>query len=163
MCQRWEWTMSDDQTNRQQLTEHIERRRVGLAAFLRRTKPRRNRLTTISIVGSTLAAALTVGPAVGGTRFTEGVQGLFSLNSDSVVWRVLCLGAVVLSLAAALATNFANARGIDAQVTAAEACRTELDGLESALSFGHMTTDDAVALYRQYVAKVPFVDDGPSH
>ncbi|WP_125612544.1 hypothetical protein [Specibacter cremeus] len=151
--------MSQEPTTRQQLSDLIASRRADLKAFLARTRPRRNRLAGLSIVGSTLAAAFTVGPGVGGTRFTEGVQNVFSLGSDSIVWRVLCLAAVVLSVVAALATSFANSRGIAAQVTAAEACNAELDGLETALAFGHMRIDDAVGLYRQYVAKVPFVDE----
>ena len=69
--------------------------------------------------------------------------------------------AVLLSLAAALATNLANSHALSAQVSAAEACSAELDGLESALAFGHLPIDDAVELYRQYVAKVSFIDNAP--
>ncbi|MGA7205550.1 MAG: hypothetical protein WBX27_13070 [Specibacter sp.] len=153
--------MSEDPQARQQLSAHIERRRSNIRSFLGRARPRRNRLTTVAVVGSTLAAALTVGPAIGGTRFTTGIQGILSLRDDSIVWRVLCMVAVLLSLAAALATNLANSHAISSQVSAAEACSAELDGLESALAFGHLPTDDAIDLYRQYVAKVSFIDDDP--
>ncbi len=153
--------MSEDPQARQELSARIRERRVGVAAFLRRARPRRNRLTNIAIIGSSLAAAFTVGPAVGGTRFTAAVQDAFSFRDDSTVWRVLCLAAVLLSLAAALATNLANSHALSAQVSAAEACSAELDGLESALAFGHLPMDDAVELYRQYVAKVSFIDNAP--
>lgn len=153
--------MSEDPQARQELSARIHQRRVGVAAFLRRARPRRNRLTNIAIIGSALAAAVTVGPAVGGNRFTAAVQGVFSLRDDSTVWRILCLAAVLLSLAAALATNLANSHALSVQVSAAEACNAELDGLESALAFGHLPIDDAVELYRQYVAKVSFIDDSP--
>ena len=153
--------MSEDPQVRQELSARIHQRRGSVAAYLRRARPRRNRLTNISIVGSALAAAFTVGPAVGGTRFTVAVQDIFSLRDDSVVWRVLCLAAVLLSLAAALATNLANSHALATQVSAAEACSAELEGLESALAFGHLPIDDAVGLYRQYVAKVPFIEDPP--
>ncbi|MGO4384981.1 hypothetical protein [Specibacter sp. RAF43] len=155
--------MSEDPQARQELSAHIIQRRSSILAFLRDARPRRNRLINISIFGSALAAVLTVGPAVGGTRFTGAVQGIFSLHDDSIVWRVLCLAAVLLSLAAALATNLANSHAVAAQVTAAEACSAELDGLVSALAFGHLPTDNAVELYRQYVAKVSFIDDAPRH
>ncbi|WP_245933599.1 hypothetical protein [Arthrobacter livingstonensis] len=155
--------MSDGPQERQQLSARIEQRRSAVMAFLRKARPRRNRLTNISIVGSALAAVLTVGPAVGGTRFTGALQGIFSLGDDSIVWRVLCLAAVLLSLAAALSTSLANSHAVAAQVSAAEACNAELDGLEAALAFGQLPTDKAVELYRQYVAKVSFIDDAPQH
>lgn len=153
--------MSDEQQLRQDLSARIHQRRGSVLNFLRTARPRRNRLTNISIVGSALAAAFTVGPALGGTKFTGAVQALFSLRDDAIVWRVLCLAAVLLSLAAALATNLANSHALAAQVSAAEAASAELDGLESALSFGQMPTDNAIELYRQYAAKVAFIDDAP--
>lgn len=155
--------MTEDPQARQDLSARIHQRRASVLAFLRTARPRRNRLTNISIVGSALAAVLTLGPAVGGTRFTGAVQGIFSLRDDSTVWRVLCLAAVLLSLAAALATNLANSHALAQQVSAAEACSAELDGLESALQFGHLPIDNAVEMYRQYVAKVSFIDDASSH
>ncbi|WP_269939463.1 hypothetical protein [Arthrobacter sp. HY1533] len=155
--------MSEDPQVRQDLTERIHRRRAGVIAFLRTARPRRNLFTNISIIGSALAAAFTVGPAVGGSKFTEAVQNVFSLRDDSIVWRVLCLAAVLLSLAAALATNLANSHALSEQVSAAEATSAELDGLETALEFGTLPTDNAVELYRQYVAKVAFIDDAPLH
>lgn len=153
--------MSENPDNRQQLSAHIAQRRSAIVAYLRRAKPRRNRLVNIAVIGSALAAALTVGPAVGGTRFTSAVQDIFSLDNDSTVWRVLCLGAALLSLVAALATNLSNSHLVSAQVSAAEACSAELDGLESAVAFGHLPVEDAVKLYGQYVAKVSFIDALP--
>lgn len=155
--------MSEEPQVREDLTARIHQRRASVMAFLRTARPRRNRFTNISIVGSALAAAFTVGPAVGGSKFTGAVQDVFSLGDDAIVWRVLCLAAVLLSLAAALATNLANSNALSAQVSAAEAASAELDGLESALKFGTLPTDNAVELYRQYVAKVAFIDDAPLH
>lgn len=154
--------MKEDPATRQQLSDLIEQRRSSIRAFLRHARPRRNRLTNMSVVGSSIAAALTVGPAVGGTKFTEGVQALLSLQDDSYVWRVLCLAAVLFSLTAALATNLANSHETAARVSAAEACNAELAGLDAALSIGHLRLEDAVQLYQQYVAKVPFVDEAPA-
>jgi len=155
--------VSEDPQAREELSLHIEQRRSAVKAFLSTARPRRKRLAYISIAGSALAALATVGPAAGGSRFTAAVQGIFSLGDDSIVWRILCLAAVLLSLAAALATNLANSQNVASQVSAAEACNAELDGLETALTFGHMTTDNAVALYRQYVAKVAFIEDLSRH
>lgn len=151
--------MQEDPATRQQLSELIEKRRSNIRTFLQHARPRRNRLTNMSVIGSALAAALTVGPAAGGTKFTEGVQALLSLNDDSTVWRVLCLVAVLCSLTAAVATGLSNSHDLASRVSAAEACNAELEGLEGALTFGHLHLEDAVRLYQQYVAKVAFVDD----
>jgi MFS family permease len=98
--------MDESADTRQRLSDRINQKQQAIRSYLGRERPRRNRLSNISIVGSALAAMLTAGPAVGGTGFTEAVQGIFSLGDDSIVWRFLCLAAVVLSVAAALATNF---------------------------------------------------------
>lgn len=151
--------MTEQTAMRQRLSDSIEQRQMAIRRFLERARPRRNRLVTISIVGSALAAALTAGPALGGTKFTAAIQGVFALDESSVVWRVLCLAAVLLSLAAALATNFATSSAVTDRVTAAEACQMELEGLQAALDFGHLDVDDAVPLYQQYIARTGFVDD----
>ncbi|KRE52444.1 hypothetical protein ASG92_25290 [Arthrobacter sp. Soil736] len=154
--------MDESPETRQRLSDRIEQRQQAIRSYLGRERPRRNRLSNISIVGSALAAMLTAGPAAGGTGFTEAVQGIFSLNDDSVVWRFLCLAAVILSVAAALATNFANSHALADKVTAAETANAQLDGLQDTLNFGHIPIDDALKLYQQYVAQVPFVDEVPA-
>jgi hypothetical protein len=40
-----------------------------------------------------------------------------------------------------------------------EAARTELEGLSTLLEFGHLSVEDGVKLYQQYITKIPFVDD----
>jgi hypothetical protein len=104
--------MDETLDTRQLLCNRIEQKQQAVRSYLGRERPRRNKLSNISVVGSALAAMLTAGPAFGGTGFTNALQGVFSLEDDSVVWRVLCLGAVLLSVAAALATNFANSHSI---------------------------------------------------
>ncbi len=151
--------MSEEAQDRQLLAARVRESRASVAAYLRVARPRRNRLTNVSVIGSTLAALVTAGPAVGGTRFTSALADTFSLGDDSIIWRGLCLVAVLLSLAAALSTSLANSHAVAAQVSAAEACRAGLDGLESALDFGQLPTDAAVELYRKYLAQVSFIDD----
>jgi len=38
----------------------------------------------------------------------------------------------------------------------------ELEGLSTLLEFGHLSVEDGVKLYQQYVTKIPFVDDVPA-
>jgi hypothetical protein len=115
----------------------------------------------LSIIGSAVAAVLTAGPGIGGESFAGSAQQILSLPSDSIVWRVLCLGALVMSLIATIATSLSNSQEIAARVTAAETCAVELEGLETSLVFGRVSLDQAVELYQQYSAKVPFVSDRP--
>jgi hypothetical protein len=96
---------------------------------------------------------------VGGTGFTEAARGIFSLEDDSVVWRFLCLAAVIFSVAAALATNFANSRALGEKVSAAETANAQLEGLQLSLNFGNLAVDEALKLYQQAVAQVAFVDE----
>ncbi len=151
--------MDEDQQRRDELYQRIESRRASIQSFLGRARPHQNMLTNVSIGGSALATALTAAPALGGTGFTTAVQGIFSLQEGSTVWRALCLAAALVSMAAALATHLASARGIAAQVTAAESCNAELEGLQLSLTLGRMPVEDAIDLYRQYLTKIPFVED----
>jgi hypothetical protein len=151
--------MDESPDTRQLLSARIEQKQQAVRSYLGRERPRRNKLSNISVVGSALAATLTAGPAFGGTGFTEALKGVFSLADDSIVWRVLCLFAVVLSVAAALATNFANSHSIADKVSAAETANAQLEGLRDNLSFGHIDTAEALKLYQQYVAQIAFVDD----
>jgi hypothetical protein len=155
--------MDETLDTRQLLCNRIEQKQQAVRSYLGRERPRRNKLSNISVVGSALAAMLTAGPAFGGTGFTNALKGVFLLEDGSLVWRVLCMGAVLLSVGAALATNFANSHSIADRVSAAETANAQLEGLRDTLSFGHIDTDEALKLYQQYVAQVAFVDEVPAH
>ncbi|MFI5085453.1 MAG: hypothetical protein ACHP7K_05935 [Actinomycetales bacterium] len=152
--------MDDGADIQQQLSARIKDKRDAISSFLGRARPRRNRLSNVSVVGSAVAALLTAGPAIGGQSFTSTVQGRLGLSDDSVVWRVLCLAALVFSVGAALATNLSNSKDLASQVTAAETCSAELEALQTSLDFGQLPVTEAVKLYQQYVSKVAFVDAG---
>jgi hypothetical protein len=110
---------------------------------------------------SSLAALFTAGPALGGEPFAESVQDSLGLASDSYVWRTLCLLALVVSVGAAVLTNLGKAQDDVARLSSAEAANTELEGLSGLMQFGHLSVEDGVKLYQQYIVKIPFVDDRP--
>jgi hypothetical protein len=153
--------MADDSDLRRDLLWRIEARRASVQAFLREHRPRTRRRATITVVLTSLAAVFTAGPAFGGEPFAETVQGLFDLNSDSTVWRLLCLLALLVSVSAAVLANIAKSQDDVARLSSAEAANTELEGLAGLLQFGHLTVEDGVKLYQQYSVKIPFVDDQP--
>jgi len=70
--------------------------------------------------------------------------------------------ATLVSLSAAVLTAIEKAHGSATQLSAAEAARVELEGLSTLLEFGHLSVEDGVKLYQQYVTKIPFVDDVPA-
>jgi hypothetical protein len=151
--------MDPESDVRRELLAQIRGRRAGITAYLRRIRPRRDHLVTTSIVSSALSAVLTAGPALGGETFADTVGHALALRDTSPVWRLLCLGALIVSLVAAISANLAKSRDLERRVTAAEVCNTELEGLETLLEFGRLPVEDAVKLYQQYVAKIPFVDE----
>jgi hypothetical protein len=153
--------MPDDPSVRAELRAQIETRRAGIAAFLRQVRPRRNRLTNISIISSAMAAVFVAGPALAGPPFTDAVKQELSLSSPASVWRPLCLAALLVSLVSAISSNLSKSQDLAARVTAAEVCSTELEAVLTSLQFGHLSVEDAAEQYHQCVSKIPFVEEPP--
>jgi len=150
-----------DQTDWERLQRRIEDRRRSVEAYLRRARPRAERLTYVAIVSSALAAALTAGPGLGGLKFTEGVAERLDVAPSSV-WQPLCLLAMVTSVVAAISANLSKSRNAEARIVSAEACNAELEGLQTLVEFQQVSLPEALKLYQQYVARVPFVVETPS-
>jgi MFS family permease len=155
--------MADDTQLRRDLLTRIEMRRAAVQAFLRANRPKIRRRANITIVLSSLAAVFTAGPAIGGEPFAQALQQNLGLSSDSVVWRLLCLAALLVSVGAAVMTNIAKSQDSDARLSTVEAVNAELEGLGSLLHYGHLSVEDAVKLYQQYTARIPFVEDEPAY
>ena len=151
--------MAEDSAHRRDLLTRIEARRAGVQAYLRENRPRIRRRANVTIVLSSLSAAFTAGPALGGESFAVSVQNGLGLSTDSIVWRVLCLFALLVSVSAAVLANIAKSTDADARLSTAEAANAELEGLATLLQFGHLSVDDGVKLYQQYAVKIPFVPD----
>src|SRR3712207_157319 len=90
---------------RDELLARIGDRRRSVNAYLATTVRRSTRLTNTGIIASAVTSALTAGPALGGELFVEGVQQALALQTGQVVWRVLCLLAMICSITAAVSTN----------------------------------------------------------
>jgi hypothetical protein len=146
-------------TARQELLDQITHRRASIDEWLRANRPRSSRLSTIGIVSSALAAVFVAGPALGGEQFTGGTAAALSLDTSTPVWRVLCLLGLITSVVSAIATNLQKSQDLAARIVAAESCDTDLEGLETLLRFGQISTEDAVNLYKGYVTRIPHVDE----
>ena len=142
--------VSDDMVSR------IRQKRTQLETFLSAARPRKRRLLNTTIVGGSLAAALTAAPALGGQSFTAWLTGALGLASPS--WRLLCAAASVCSLTATIATQLLKSNNIEEYVTRAQGCRAKLEVLEVGLTMGHIDARQATSEYLKCVEDAAFLD-----
>ncbi len=153
--------MSTEAELRQELLKRIAAKRASITAFMRGVRPRSDRLMKVSVITSSLSAALTAGPALGGEAFTKAAQDGLLLPRASIVWQALCLGAMVVSIVAAVSISLNSSQDVTDRLTTAEACNAELEGLQTLVELGQFPVHEAVRLYHLYVMKIPFVEDQP--
>ena len=150
--------MSDALSN-QDLLGQIHRKRTQIEAFLAVARPRKRRLLNTTIVGGSLAAALTAGPAVGGPSLTVALTGALGLNpASSPSWRILCAAASVCSIMATVATQLLKSHNIEEHVTRAQGCRAKLEVLEVGLTMGQLDVRQATAEYLKCVEDAAFLE-----
>ena len=154
--------MSDEDGLKQKLLDRIKARRVAINAYAGALERRGVRLTNLSIVCTTATTVLAAGPALGGTKFTEGAGNLLGLTSSSIVWQVLCLLAVVLSITAALLNTMNKPTESNSRVMKAQTSCILLEKLEMALEFNQVTVETAAKQFQDYIADLPFIPDKPT-
>ena len=147
--------MADAVAN-EDLVSRIRHKRAQLEAFLSAARPRKRRLLNMTIVGGSLAAALTAGPAIGGQSFTAWLTGALGLASPS--WRVLCAAASICSVMATVATQLLKSHNIEEHVTRAQGCRAKLEVLEVGLTLGQIDVRQATTEYLKCVEDAAFLE-----
>ena len=138
------------------MVSRIREKRTQLETFLSAARPRKRRLLNTTIVGGSLAAALTAAPAVGGQSFAAWLTGALGLASPS--WRLLCAAASVCSVTATIATQLLKSNNIEEHVTRAQGCRAKLEVLEVGLTMGQIDTRQATSEYLKCVEDAAFLD-----
>jgi hypothetical protein len=149
--------MRAQEPDQQLLLERIAYRRHDLDTYLKRARPRCERMTVVTIVSSAIAAALTAGPALGGKPFTDTIT--VAMDLETPIWRPLCFLAMTASVVAAICANLSRSKNAEARIISAEACNTELEGLQTLLEFHQVPMKQAVKMFQESIAKVPFVED----
>jgi hypothetical protein len=129
----------------------------AIDAYSAKTERGSKRLSTISIVSSAIAAALTAGPAFGGRTFAETVQQGLELDDSSTVWRWLCFGAVVMSVTAGITTEVISKRNVAGHVAAAQEAKALLLKLERRLRRRELAPSAAVTEFEDIVNRITFV------
>lgn len=145
-----------DAVSNEALVNRIRHKRAQLETFLSAARPRKRRLLNTTIVGGSLAAALTAAPAIGGQSFTAWLTGALGLPSPS--WRVLCASASVCSVMATVATQLLKSHNIEEHVTRAQGCRAKLEVLEVGLTMGQLDTRQATTEYLKCVEDAAFLE-----
>jgi MFS family permease len=138
-----------------ELLGRINQQRAQVDAFLASAVPRKRRLLNTTIVGGSLAAALTAGPAVGGPSFTAWLTAALGLTSPS--WRLLCGGAAVCSIMATVATQLLKSDNVEQNVTRAQGARAKLEVLELGLKIGQLDERQALTEYLKCVEETAFL------
>ena len=141
---------------RQDLLARIQDKRRHVDAFVRGAQPRKRRLLNVSIVGGTLAAALTAAPAAGGAPLTSWLT--MTLGLASPAWQLLCGAAAACSVAATVSTQLLKSQHIEEHVTRAQSCRAKLEVLEVGLSTGQLEPAQATMEFIRCVEEVSFLD-----
>ena len=147
------------ESGRARLLQEIETRRRAIEQYLDAKRPVSNRLTTISVISSCVAAALAAGPAVGGNGFAVAVQNGLPIGQSSTVWRLLCFAAVAASIAAAISANLSKSSDLAERVAAAEAANSLLDGLRARMRFSRLPVAEGAGQYQEIIARIPWVSD----
>jgi hypothetical protein len=151
--------MSEPEDLKQKLLDRIKAKQAGINVYARSLEQRGVRLTNLSIICTSLTTVLTAGPALGGTKFTGSTSAILGLASDSIVWQVLCLGAVVLSLAAAIISNMNKSTESATRLAKAQTAAVLLERLEMNLALDQVTVDAAAKQFQDYIAEAPFIPD----
>ena len=154
--------MSENGDLQQKLVNRIRARRLMINQFVTELERRGNRLINLGIVATAITTVLVAGPALGGERFTGGLQNLFGLPSDSWIWRTLCFAAAILSIAAAVANNMYKSHDIASRLAKAQSSSVLLEGLETSLEFGQLSLDEATRRFQEYLVQVPFIEEKPA-
>jgi hypothetical protein len=149
--------------DRVRLLETVRARRACIDAYVKHKTPASTRLSTVSIVSSAIAAALTAGPALGGTTFAQTVQDGLNLDRPDMVWRILCFAALAVSITAAISANLSKSHDLTSRIAAAEQAGAVLERLQRRLEFPQQGVEtDVQEVVREYgdvVAGIPFIPE----
>jgi hypothetical protein len=141
-----------------ELLARVARKRADMERFISGALPRKRRLLNVTIVGGTLAAALTAGPAAGGPSFTAWLTSIFGLGSPA--WQLLCGAATACSIGATVATQLLKSQNVEEHVARALSCRAKLEVLEVGLTTGQLDIPQATTEYMRCVEEASFLDGG---
>jgi len=147
--------MGNDTETTLDLQSRIGARKAQVNRYLMKARPRKRLLINTSIVGGSLAALLTAGPALGGKSFTDWITGITGLESPA--WRLLCGAAALSSFLATVSIQILKSNGLEENLAKAQICSAKLEILELGLSSGQMDEKGALAEYIRCIEETAFL------
>ena len=150
-------TVSPEVEQQRKLLERIHAKHEQVSAYVKQNERRVGRISNLTIIASSVAAVLMVGPGFGGEKFTARVAQLFSVPDDSLVWRTLCLSALLISVGIAILNRMNQSPDAAQRLASARLCLARLEGLETGVEVGTTSVSDGTKQYQQYVNDVAFI------
>ncbi|MGH3669491.1 MAG: hypothetical protein ACRDSH_02475 [Pseudonocardiaceae bacterium] len=155
-----EATMAQDvDARRRELLRRILKHQINIKNYVQKMRARRELVTNISVVSSAIAAALVIGPTVGGETFTAVVREGLGWEKDSSVWRLLCLASLIVYLVAAISARLNKSNDPTERINIAEACDAALETLRADVEFGKLSVRSAVGEYGQIIARALYIPE----
>ena len=126
-----------------------------VATYLVHARARQRRLLNLAIVAGALSTALTASPALGGTNFADWLDESFGFTSPA--WQILCAGAAICSLVAAISTQILKSNNVDERVARAENVKARLEVLDAGRITGQLTAKQVATEYAACVREASFI------
>jgi hypothetical protein len=137
------------------LNESIRSKSEQVERFLAKARPRKRRLLNATLIGGSLSALLTAGPALGGKSFTDWLSTTFGLEAPA--WRLLCAAAAMASFVATLATQFLRSHSVEENLAKAQMAGAKLEILLIGLASGQMDEKQVLSEYIRSVESLAFL------
>lgn len=151
-----ESSSNDDWRSFARLGRQVAAKREEIDTYLAAIRARRDRLVNVTMVGGSIAAALTAGPAFGGKPFSLWLEEDVGLIAPA--WRFLCLAAMICSLAATIATQLNRARNYDTNIARAQEAWAALEALEVGIASGYLNKEEATSRYLKCLEVASVID-----
>jgi hypothetical protein len=138
------------------LERRVLAKRDGVDRYLAAAYRHRGRLVQVTIIAGSVAAALTAAPALGGKPLADWLTAAFGLSTPA--WRILCLAAMMCSLAATIATQVHKSNNYEEHIARAQGVRAALEALDFRIVSGHVSQREATNQYLKCIQDASFID-----
>jgi MFS family permease len=138
------------------LERRVLAKRDGVDRYLAAAYRHRGRLVQVTIIAGSVAAALTAAPALGGKPLADWLTAAFGLSTPA--WRILCLAAMMCSLAATIATQVHKSNNYEEHIARAQSVRAALEALDFRIVSGHLSQREATNQYLKCIQDASFID-----
>ncbi len=138
------------------LLDRMETKREELLAYMSKVRPRKRRLTNLTLFCGSAATVLTATPGLGG----EAVTSWLALNvfgATAPAWQILCLGATLCTVTATVATQILKSRDLEVKLIKAQTAAAKLEVIATDLQSGNIENQRASAEYLRCVEDTAFL------